>query len=283
MKRYLKRLSLISCILVLIIISILAVKRQAILSHSWKVPSQVHILFMGASHIMNSIDDSMMQEAINWASSSERYMFTCIKLERLLEANPQIDTIYLELAATDIWEDTDYKYHVLNEQSHFVKYYWPFFNSEQWMLYKNEPMQVAGLIVSSIGSFKEFTQKGWWKKMGGYDGKDAVIDPDKKSVLPYVVPGSGHQINYDYLRRIIKLCKEKGVKLYFIETPVYHIEDIYDTAYFYNVYRQAFSDVEFLDYSNWPIPMDERADGSHLNKRGARRFTRFLMNQHRMK
>ena len=245
-------------------------------SHSWKLPEKVHILFMGASHIRHAIDDSRMESAINWASASERYMFTYIKLEHLLEYNQQIDTIYLELAATDLWEDTDYKYHTVNEQSHFVVTYWPFFKLDNWKVYKNEKLQVLGLMIANLFSISELSQSGWWNKMGGYEGKTAIIDTNERMEIENLILGSGHEVNYEYLHRIIKLCNEKRVKLFFIETPVFQMEQIYDLDYYYKAYKENFSEVELLDFSNLEIPNEFRADGSHLNNSGANFFTELI-------
>ena len=92
-------------------------------------------------------------------------------------------------------------------------------------------------------------------------------------------PGYGHKVNYHYLREIIKLCHARGIKLYFLETPTYHPEYYYDQVYFYKAYQENFSDIEFIDYSDWEMKDDERYDAHHLNHKGAIRFTREIMNK----
>lgn len=283
MRKYLKNLVLISTILVAILMFMGLARMKVVQSHSWELPEKVHILFMGASHIRHAIDDSRTESAINWASASERYMFTYIKLEHLLEENLQIDTVFLELGATDLWEDTDYKYHTANEQSHFVVTYWPFFTAENWKIYKEEKLQILRLMISSLFSVNELTQAGWWKKMGGYEGKTSEFDINKKNEIKNLISGSGHEVNYTYLHRIIKLCKKKRVKLYFIETPVYHLEQIYDLDYYHKAYKKNFSEVEFVDFSNLDIPNEYRADGSHLNKQGASYFTELIKDSLKIK
>lgn len=109
-----------------------------------------YILFLGASHLNYAIDDTMMKEAINWTRGSERYMYTYIKLQHLLPVNPQVDTIFMELAPTDLWEDTDYKYYELNGQSGYVKTYWPFYEIEHWRVVLKEPVLVAGIVLGSL-------------------------------------------------------------------------------------------------------------------------------------
>ncbi len=276
MKKYLKCLITISGLFIILVTIVAIIHQQAILHHSWKLPKQVHILFLGASHINHAIDDSMIESAMNWSRASERYMYTYIKLQHLLPVNPQVDTIFLELAPTDLWEDTDYKYHVLNEQSGYVKLYWPFYSKEQWRIFNTEPRQVAGLVLESLGEIGMLRQKRWWYLMGNYKNVSKSLDTTTVVPMPEISSGRGYAVNYEYLRRIISLCHKHQIKLYFLETPTYHPEYFYDQDYFYRAYKENFSDVEFIDYSNWSMDPSELCDAHHLNHKGAIRFTKEL-------
>lgn len=279
MKKYLQKLVFISTLLVILLIILGFARRKIIRSHSWKLPEKVHVLFMGASHINHAIDDSMMESAVNWTRGSERYMYTYIKLQHLLPVNPQVDTIFLELAPTDLWEDTDYKYHVLNEQSGYVKTYWPFYEKEHWKVVLEEPIQVATLVVSSLLEKDDLMQDKWWNHMGNYYNVSAVMNPKEVKPELEVSSGHGYAVNYHYLRQIISLCNQHHIKLFFLETPTYHPEYFYDQDYFYKAYHDYFSDVEFVDYSRWPMKPSERYDAHHLNHKGAVRFTKEIMDR----
>lgn len=279
MKKYLQKIAVAGLLLVVLLLVAGAVRMMLIRSHSWQLPEKVHVLFLGASHINHAIDDTMMETAINWTRGSERYMYTYIKLQHLLPENPQVDTIFLELAPTDLWEDTDYKYHVLNEQSGYVKLYWPFFEAEHWKVVKKEPIQVLDLVINSLLQVKDLMQNKWWEEMGGYNYVTTEMERSKVKPALVVNSGCGYAVNYHYLRQIITLCKEKNIKLYFLETPTYHPEYFYDQDYFYKSYRENFSDVEFYDYSKWPMSDDERYDAHHLNHKGAVRFTQEIKNR----
>lgn len=284
MKKYIKNITVISLLFVLLVIVVASVRMVIFNHHSWKLPAEKHILFMGASHFNHGIDDTMMESAINWTRGSERYMYTYIKLQHLLPENPQIDTIFLELAPTDLWTDTDYKYHVLNEQSGYVKLYWPFYSMEQWQIFKSEPVQVLGLVMSSLLSTKEVTHNRWWSTMGGFKKKEEVMNPNEWSTMLEPANYTGHKVNYDYLRRIITLCKENNIQLYFVYCPMYHPEFFYDQEYYYKAYRESFSDIELFDYCHWDgMPLDGFADPHHLNPKGARIFTQELKNRFNIK
>lgn len=283
MRKFIKNTIFISGLFILLVGMIVGMRATIIRSHSWRLPQGKHIIFMGASHVNHGIDDSMMESAINWTKGSERYMFTYIKLQHLLMENLQIDTIFLELAPTDLWEDTDYKYYDKMEQAGFLPYYWPFFTYEHWNIYKSHPIQAMTSVLSSLLSTKELTQESFWSTLGGYNN---VLDiMNASAVKPNVITsnGCGHEINYKYLNKIIDLCSEKGIKLIFIETPTYHPEYFYDVDYFYKAYNDNFSDVEFADYSRWSIPLDEMYDAHHLNHKGAVRFTKEIKKRYNIK
>ena len=199
---------------------------------------------------------------------------TYIKLQHLITDNPQIDTVFLELAPTDIWEDTDYKYYDLNEQTGYVKLYWPIFSSDNWKIYTSEIRQVLGLVVESLLDTEDLGQSGWWAHMGGYKSINGVMDTTLVKPQMEISQGYGYQVNYLYLNKIIEICRAHKVHLFFIETPTWHPEFFYDQEYYYDVIKTRFNDVEFVDYSRLPIPIDEFYDAHHLNEKGARHFTK---------
>lgn len=282
MRKFIRNILLISLFFSLFLSILLLIRKVIVNNHSWKLPQGVHIVFLGASHVMNGVDDSLMKTAINWASSSERYMFTYIKLTHLFEENPELDTVFLELAPTDLWEDTDCKYHILNEQSHFVRNYWTFFERENWMVYDKEPLQVLKLVLSTSLAPKCLSQEGWWYTMGHFNKVRKTLDTLSVKPSLEVSSGSGREVNYKYLRKIIQLCRDNNVKLYFIETPTYKPEYFYNQEYFYSAYKHFFSDVEFFDYSKWPMDPSEMSDAHHLNYKGAIKFTNELKNRFRI-
>ena len=233
---------------------------------------------MGASHIERGIDDALTSSAVNFSNSSERYMFTYLKLKCLLRDNQQIDTIFLECAPTDLWEHSDDKYHTDNEAALYITLFCTLFSKEECMVYKDSPSRLVSFSIKSLFRIKYYKQSSFFKQMGGYIGyKNNQKEMIAKDIAPNLIEGFyGHKINYRYLRKIISLCHSCGVKLYFLYCPVYHPEYFYDQDWYYEAYNENFSDVELLDYSHWLIPLDEYYDAHHLNHKGAQHFTKEL-------
>jgi hypothetical protein len=125
---------------------------------------------------------------------------------------------------------------------------------------------------------KGLSQSSWWILLGGfYPLKKTMRTEDVTPSQNSDEAKSGHKVNYLYLRKIITLCNQQHIKLYFLEVPTYHPEYFYDTLYFQEAYKKYFRDVEFLDYSQWNIGVDCFRDAHHLNKRGAQKMTEKLV------
>lgn len=281
MKRYLYSLLAICGIVVFVVIALAALRFHTVNAIDWRLPQEKHILFMGASHPHRGICDSLTSSAINLAYSSERYMYTYIKLQHLIPANSQIDTIFLQCSSTDLCEYTDWKYHVANEQSFFIANYWPLFRSEHWEVFRGETFQILPLILQGLLRPKTFfSSKNKKAILGAYIGCNdnrQIIDTAKiVSTIGTADTSYGHKVNYRYLRKIIDCCRDNNIKLYLVYYPVWHPELFYDQRYCDSIRRTLFSDVEFLDYSDWPCNLGERYDAHHLNHKGAVRLTKEL-------
>ena len=274
MKSFLSK-TIIFCILILLPSPFIVITARYFASNiNWHLPEQKHVLFMGASHIVHAIDDSITPSAINLAKESERYMFTYIKLQHLLEQNEQIDTIFLECASTDLFEHADDKYFKDNEMVSFFATYYPLFNREQWKLYKEKAISAFTLLYRrTVIDYARGIDYTYFSNK--FPARTKTLNREEVCYNP--VGGIyGNNINYAYLRKIIELCKHNSIKLYFLYCPVYKPECYYDQYYYYNAYHQFFKDVDLLDYSKYPMDDDDRYDAHHLNDKGALKFTKEL-------
>lgn len=279
LRKYCLRTTLAAALLLLILTSLVGLRIVISKNLSWKIPQEKHVLFLGASHVKRGIDDSITKSGYNMANSSERYLFTYLKLKRLLKDNPQIDQLFLQCAPTDLWEHADDKYFAENEQSLYIPTFFPFFSKEELDVYRDDPIQFCSMIVHSLLDFEYYHPQHNKKLLGGYvrDYK-AFKEMNPKEVEHKMMEGKGgNTINRHYLHRIIDLAKSHHVSIHLIYCPVYHPEYVYDQDEFYEAYKKEFSDIELLDYSHWPVADDERIDAHHLNNKGAQRFTKELM------
>lgn len=258
----------------------------------WTLPKEKHILFLGASHPYHGINDSLLVSAKNISHPSERYMYTYLKLQKLLESNSQVDTIFLECSSTDLWQDTDYKYYDSNEQSYYIPTYWPMFGADEWGVVLRKPKTVISLFGTTLLKRDFFNPQVYFESFGGkptVEERNKIIDlknVHRSWALDKVdteYGNYGYEINYKYLRKIVDLCKLKGVKLYLVGYPLYNESLTYDHYFCTRMRKKYFNDVEFLDYVNWKVPNSCRMDAHHLNGKGAILFTNELKNRFRLR
>lgn len=224
MKNYLIKLCVISSIFCGILLTLITIQAYRITHYSWKIAAEKHIVFMGASHVARGIDDTTMKSAFNFARPSERYMYTYIKLQHLCEANPQIDTIFLECAHTDLADDCDYKYFEDNELSGYIELYWPLFSIENWKFLSLKKKDVIWYIIKGISNRNIYSRDGWFAALGGFEPLIGEMDRKEVTFQKEADRKKGHTINYLYLHKIINYCNAHGIKLYLIQCPVYHPE-----------------------------------------------------------
>lgn len=121
MKRFCLYVAAFAVVLSPILAGGIAFKCRYVPRHiDWSLPSGTRILLAGASHIQCDIDDSLIPGAVNIARSSERYLFTWLKLSRYFAANPELAAVVLQCAPTDLWEHSDDKYFSPNEMSTYI-------------------------------------------------------------------------------------------------------------------------------------------------------------------
>lgn len=277
MKTFVKKICVFTVLVLMSGFVIIITAKYYSKSIDWKLPKEKHILFMGASHIQRGVNDSLMTSAINLARSSERYMFTYLKLQHIIDNNKQVDTVFLMCAPTDLFENADDKYFRDNEMVSYFANFYPLFDLEQWLYYRKKLLTAFGLLFRpAVLQYIKGVDYNFF--IDGFDPISDVMTLDSVYYKP-IKGRYGNGINYEYLRKIITLCKENDISLFFVYCPVYKPEFYYDQNYYYNAYKNNFSDVELFDYSHFPMPENGFADAHHLNDIGANIFTMELIHR----
>ena len=136
--------------------------------------------------------------------------------------------------------------------------------------------------------WKEFTwddiRYAWYNKPVTVNGYicDKDVEPCEEDELVY--SGSDKKIspkNNEYLRRAIELCQSRGVKIMLFKTPA-HSDNWSDglDAQIDEIAKEYGIDYINFDMLNDDIGLDYRTDtpdaGSHLNDKGAAKFSKYL-------
>ena len=284
MKRFLLESSLFGILAVVILY--LVIKGLCLTeSRMVHVDPDVHIAFLGNSHIEAGVNDSLIEHSINWGRASELPEFVYAKTRMLKRCNPQIDTViigfdiilgfrpgFMEFSSTlshpffygeydthdwlAILQGSDYCY-----WSNFLLY------PLSWEKLKDLPQ-----MIRPGRTLREF------KSLGGY----VPITHDKlQEVLqketPY--PQGGRQMapcaEY-FFRRTLDFCRDNGIKVIFICPPEYRQSFSHDKISHKLEHQRLFPEVPFYDDIDKVMPDSCFADVTHLNYKGARLYSEYL-------
>ncbi len=278
MKKFVSKL-VVFVLLITIIISIVVGLRLFVFSTiDWSFSNDKSVAFMGASQINRDIDVDNIEGSIQMGKPSERYAFTLFKLKYLIANNPQVKTIVLQCAPTDLWQNSDDKYFVDNEMSEFVPLFYPFFDREAWADYNGNYWRMIKFIVEHMFDSSLFFTDRYLSRIVYGRAESSLLEGrmNTSEVEPNLEVGVyGNSVNYKYLEKIISFCKENKTDLYLLYCPMYKPEYYYDQDFFYERIKQL-GDVHFLDYSGMELADSLRYDAHHLNRQGAEVFTRQL-------
>ena len=223
------------------------------------------ILILGDSHTECGINDSLFSNSFNFSESSESYLFCYAKLQMLTSGQKTFDTLLLSVNPRS-----------LSAGTHIPGVYK--FNSTLCLLdwstlqdYLDEmPLYMAGRLLRPFwqepcleGGFLGLPDCKLAKDIASRQGKD------KNSCITY-------PLQLTYLQKIVRLCEEKNIRLYFVNVPMYNAGHYFNMDNFYQCIDTNFREIPFLDYGDMLFPDSCFMDAGHLNRRGAEIFSRIL-------
>ena len=256
----------------------------------FKVDDNVNSLIFGHSHPQCAFNDSIINDVKTYSSSGESYLYTFVKVKQMTLHNPNIKTIFVEYSNNNITEDMDtwiWGNHFLSLQLHL---YFPFMQLQDLkLLFENNR---RGFFVSTSKAFRQnlkrivFNNYNYSKNpnVGGYlrlenemsDSLSEKLDEHHNSTSNI---GKLSKMNIFYLEKIVSYCREKQIELFFVRSPQHKsFEYRKNEKVFLAVKDSLFSDIEFLDFNDFPIENEEFADLGHLNYKGAEKFSIFFNN-----
>lgn len=158
--------------------------------------------------------------------------------------------------------------------------------SSNWYLLKKDFKTYYQEQSTTINhNFKAILKRDFNYTKGKFGGPLYYTRSVTDSILRHLVPernkyASSHlisEINLQYLRKIIDLCKANHKTVYLIRMPIHP-----SWSYLANekeviaIQKSRFADVQFLDFKNFPIQNIEFSDLEHLNVKGQMKFTEFF-------
>ena len=295
MKKFIKHLLLFSVIALTMYSAIIVFNYYLINSEPLAAPQSKNILILGDSNSQTAINDSIYRQSLNLSGSADPYLYSYLKLKKIINSNSHIDTLLLSFSPQNIFKN-NWTFNTEHLYSRFQVYY-PFMESEDiLMLFKGNP---KGVISASSAIMRHtFTNciervldQNSIHNYGNFLRLDRNILEEVKEKLkndeplpffelPKTLDVAENEVRYLY--KIIELCKSQNLKIYLVNMPKRHElleHSKYGVNTFYDYYDNNLSDIPFLDFSRLNMPDDYYGDLVHLNIKGSDYFSTILKNQ----
>ena len=240
-------------------------------------------IVLGHSHPACAFNDSLIDNFKNFSESGESYFYTYIKIKKLLEQRPSIQTVFVEFDNYQIknhmndwiWTDEHLAYR-MSRYSPFMD-----INESNLIMAKNPK---GFLTYSSLSTKKNlfnlfYGYRNYSNKIGGYEQIDRILNDsvinmqlNDSTITNDIDSLSWYSI--DYLDKILQFCNSMKKNVFLIRCPMHpESNGIKNESTFQNLLSERFTNTEFLDFYKYPVPNNGYGDLEHLNYYGACNFS----------
>jgi len=250
----------------------------------FKLNENVTNVILGHSHVEYGYNTKFIKNAINLGSSGEAYIYTYFKAKKLIKSNPQIRRIFIEFTNNQIeqemdnwmWDDTHLQYQ-LDNYLFLIDY------EDLIFLYNKNTKGFQSAISKTLFNNLDkilINRNIHDGGIGGYQEKNKKNKDE--SDLNLIKKDSLNRLkisNYNilYLKKLVNLCNEKKIKVFFVRSPMSHNYSVVKTEKLYrNILTNKFKNIKYLDFKNYPLLDSDFLDNEHLNKQGAEKYSIFF-------
>ena len=283
MERFISHIILMSVLFVVFFLAIIWLSFDVFRSNaSFTLPADTKSIVIGHSHPECAIDDAMLKETVNLATSAEAYFYSHQKLKRIIKNNPQIERVYLEFTNNQISSIMDDWTFGDEKQSHHMPKYMPFLSGSELELF------VRASFDSFFGALLNSTRENFFRmisrdyliadELGGYNELTRVMhfqeDSKEYTEEDQRLFKTLSEFNLSMLDSILKLVDEEEIEIIGIRSPQHKsIPDLLNESKFDSIKGVKFANYEFWDFNTLSLPDSAFADPGHLNAQGAYLYT----------
>jgi hypothetical protein len=254
----------------------------------YKLSSSIENLIIGHSQPECALNDSLIENSKNMSQGGESYLFTYVKLKKILEINPTIKNVYLSFSNNQVSSlMDDWTFGDESLKAKYNSYHFAMDKKEKELLFKKNwqaILQSEFTIIrnNSVDLVKykgKLNPKIYW---GEYlylkrDKTDSLLKSNYIENLKKNRKSKISDINIHYLKKIVDLCKLKKVHIFLFRTPIHNaLKSTFDELKFQSIRKQYFSNIKYIDNIDFQISNEEFGDLEHLNYRGAKKYSIFF-------
>lgn len=253
----------------------------------FKLNEDFKYLIVGNSRPECAFNDDLIDDFKNLSQGGEAYFTTYIKLKEVLKNN-NINTVFIEFSNIDISNRVIENWMWAKEKAnHFFPKYLPFMDKPDLLfIYNNQKKLFLQTITNStVKNFNQLFSNQNNINSGAYGGYyflERNIIKEELQTLKSDKEILNQNISIDnikYLEKIVQLCNNNEVNIYFFRSPQYipvHYILQSNENLLVNIRKEKFNKIEYLDFSNFPLKDNEYGDFDHLNHKGAKIFSEWF-------
>lgn len=258
---------------------------------NFKLAAKPKYVVLGHSHPECAFNDSLITDFRNLCQSGESYFYTYFKLKQILKQNPSIKVVFVEFTNNQIDEKMDNWIWSNKHMSNRYPIYSSFMRiSDKFVLLGHNPFGYINSFSLSVRRKLDRIFKNnfdYSNKIGGY----LYLKRDKtasqiKNIIDNKMEeyqGSISEYNLSYLTSIITYCRKTDKTILLIRSPQHEKYLGYrNESDYQEILKKRYGNVEYIDFSKFPLSNSEFGDLAHLNYKGAKVFSEwfeYLLNQ----
>lgn len=289
MKRFIKRIFVFSLLTFIMLIGIIVSSNILINKDSnFSIDKNYAYIVLGHSHPEEAFNDSVIQKTKNFARGGEHYFYTYLKAKKIIESNPNVKVVFLELTNNQI--STDMTKWIEDTQKNLVNIpnFAPVMTFEDhsflikqnpWSYFKSQEMVIKNNLNFLLYRKKNILdQRDWGSFYANPRQKvDSIIKSNEKQKKLNSTKIVVDTTNLPFVDKIASICKKRGIQLFLIRSPQ-HSKYAYceNEEQLQKILKTRYSQLFYLDFENFYLLNDDYADLEHLNYKGAKKFSLFF-------
>jgi hypothetical protein len=257
-------------------------------SNYYKLSNTTNYIVLGDSEPECSFNDSLINNLINLSNSGESYFYTYLKARKIIPNNKQIQAVFIGFSNNSISMSADST--IWNDLYLPIRLptYFPLMDYDHIRLLRKKNKDFLNFVPKSIlrNIFRNYKyllckEKGFKKddRFGSYlylsrNKTDSIVLDASQKGEPGKTPYHLSHLSIKYLSKLINFCGEHKIKTFIIRSPVHEISnDSLNKQFFQELLPAEYSNIEFLDFSKFPLSNSEFGDLEHINHKGAYKFS----------
>lgn len=279
MKLFIKQLTIFIAVIVVAFISFLSIKYTFFIK-PYMVSKNVDAIIAGDSNVQNAINDSLLKGFKNISLSSEGYIYSYSKIKEILKYNPHIKNVFLGFSYHNLSSYYDDYITGKFAQSVIPRYITVIDLREFIALIWAGPHLIRPALKALISTSNDYSYIGAFPNMTDFAfNKESML---RRSAIQYFSNGDLRgfsDINKRYFLEIIKLCKDNGVSLILINTPLHNDYLLEIPDKFINTLNSIVEEsrIQIMNFEGLELTNNcFLPDGTHLTTRGALLTTEYF-------